>query len=194
MVYVKWGIWLFLGAVLIAFLHYTLPRHQVVRVIDAYEKRVDPGNNALFWAQPDSGEAAQSGRDVRFIDTIRESGRQLVFRNEDTNWSWPPYFKFDSADISAQAKDLVSTKESPQWVLVRYYGWRSNFLSVYPNMTHLKPVPSPDYRVIPWIPILVLVLLGWIGYRLWRWWDRLYEDRLEPFFDNIKYRFRRSDP
>lgn len=191
--YVKWAIWLVLAATLIGFLHYTLPRQQVVRIVDAYEKWVDFGNNSMFWAQPDSGESLEPSRDVRFVDTIRTNGKQLVLRNEDTNWNWPPYFKFNSADISAQAKDLVSSSDNPQWVLIRYYGWRSNWLSVYPNLTYLKPVDSPDYWAIPWIPLVVLALLGWLGWRLWSWWDRFYENRLEPFWDNLTYRFRKTD-
>ena len=188
--YVKWAIWILIALLIGGFLFYTLPRHEVVRILDAYEKRVDLGSNSIFYAQPDSGEAVADGRDVRFIDTIRENGKQLVFRNEDTSWDWPPYFKFNSADLNAQAKDLISTKEDPQWVLMRYYGWRSNFLSIYPNATSLKPVPTADYTVIPWFNIVFLTILAWLVWRIWRWWDRVYEEKIEPRFDSIRYKIR----
>jgi hypothetical protein len=127
MVYVKWVFWGVFWTVVIAFLHYTLPQHDVVRITDTYEKRVNPGDNALFWSNADTGEdPTATERDVFFIQTFRANDKPMIYRNEDTGWGWPPYFKFDTANLQAQASDMMSKKnaETAQWVVVRHYGWR----------------------------------------------------------------------
>ena len=52
MVYVKWAITLIFWSLVAAVLHYTLPQHDIARVTDTYEKRIDPGENSWFWAAP----------------------------------------------------------------------------------------------------------------------------------------------
>ena len=46
----------------------------------------------------------------------------MVYRNEDTGWGWPPYFKFDTKNLQTEAADLISSKEEPQWVILTHYG------------------------------------------------------------------------
>lgn len=65
-----------------------------------------------------------TNRDVQFIQAIRANGKPMVYRNEDTGWRWPPYFKFDTATLQTQADDLRSTAEAPKWAVVTHYGWR----------------------------------------------------------------------
>jgi len=43
MVYVKWGFRAVFWGLVLAFLHYTLPQHDIVRITDTYEKRVKSG-------------------------------------------------------------------------------------------------------------------------------------------------------
>ena len=169
-----------------AFLHYTLPQWDVVRVTDTYEKRIDFGENSWFWASADSGNATTPvNRDVFFIQTFKTNGKTMVYRNEDTGWGWPPYFKFDTSNLQAEAADYISTKENPQWVAIRHYGWRNEFLSIYPNAVSVKSVDGPDVRLIPWLSIIILVLLlavFWaIFVRIRRFWNR----RIDPMLDNI---------
>lgn len=194
MTYVRWGFKLLLILIIGFSLHYILPTHDVVRIVDAYERRVDfNANNRLFWAAPDSGAPETDSRDVRFIDTIRPNGREIIFRNEDTNWGWPFYFKFNAADLNAQAKNLASTSEDPQWVIVRHYGWRSNFWTVFPNATRLTPTDTPDPTIIPWFNIGFFLVLGLIGFRLWRWWSRFEEEKIEPVMDEIAISWGREN-
>ena len=115
--YVKWGFWAVLFAIVATFLHYNLPRHDIVRIVGTEVRRVDFGENSIFWATPDVGTANATSRDVRFINTVRPNGKTLVFRNEDTGWGWPPYFKLDSISISAHigrqvqyAHDIISSE------------------------------------------------------------------------------------
>lgn len=152
-----WGVILSLFA---AFLHYTLPQWDVVRISDTYEKRVDPGDNRWFWAQAEVGnDTTVAQRDVFFIQTMRPNGRPMVYRNEDTGWGWPPFFKFDTTNLQTRAADAKSTSEAPHWVAVKHYGWRIEFLSAFPNALRIKPVAGPDARVIPWVSIAILVLI-----------------------------------
>ena len=129
MVYVKWVFWVIVWLFVAAFFHYTLPQHDVARVTDTYEKRIDFGENSIFWASPDVGNNDQlSNRDVFFIQTRLSDGQVMVYRNEDTGWGWPPYFKFDTSNLQAEAADLKSTTDAPQWVVIKHYGWRNEFL------------------------------------------------------------------
>jgi len=184
MVYVKWVlvgvIWLFVGA----FLHYTLPQTDIVRITDTYEKRVDPGENSLFWASPDVGsDPAAVNRDVFFIQTVRAGGGVMVYRNEDTGWGWPPYFKFDTSNLQAEASDLRSTSDAPRWVAVRHYGWRLEFLSIFPNAVEVWPVEGPDARIIPWFSIVVLVVLFALFWAIRVRWKRFRRNRIDPKID-----------
>ncbi|MBB3712710.1 hypothetical protein FHS00_002305 [Limimaricola variabilis] len=172
--WIGWIFWGTLAALLVALLHYNLPRREIVRItgVEIKLERIDP--DSVFWAASEGGAATGPvERDVRFIDTVRADGGVMVFRNEDTGGGWPPYFKFDSANLQAEARNLVSTAADPRWVAMRYYGWRIPLLSVYPNALSVRPVDGPDVRLIPWFNIVVLTLLVaviWaVGVRLRRW-------------------------
>ena len=72
-----------------------------------------------------------------------------VYRNEETDWGFPWYFKFDSGNLQAEAQSLVSSAEAPKWVLVTHYGWRIPMLSMFPNVVELKQhrsSPCPPAR------------------------------------------------
>jgi hypothetical protein len=185
MVYVKWTFRLLLALLVFAFFHYTLPQHDIVRIADTYEKRIDPGGNALFWAEPPVGAARTANRDVFFIQAIRPNGRPIVYRNEDTGWGWPPYFKLDTSNLQAEATDLKSTKDKPQWVSVTHYGWRSEFLSIYPNAVGVRPVEGPDVRIFPWVNIVILTLVGVALLFLWRVWVQFRERTIDPLLEDV---------
>ena len=184
--YVKWSIIVLFWALVAAFLHYTLPQHDVARISDTYEKRIDPGENSLFWSNAATGESLNvTGRDVFFIQTRLNDDDVMVYRNEDTGWGWPPYFKFDTANLQAEAADLRSTSAAPQWVVIRHYGWRNEFLSVYPNVVSLRPVDGPDVRIIPWLNIILLTLLVAVVWALYVRWRRFRQARIDPVLDDM---------
>ncbi|MGI3170232.1 DUF1523 family protein [Pseudooceanicola sp. C21-150M6] len=179
MYYIKWIIYLIIFAVIAAFLHYTLPQHDVVRITDTYAKRMDVGENPMFWARGDAGTAAgQVNREVFFIQSVNRDGKPRVYRNEDTGWGWPPYFKFDNSNLQTEATDLKSTKEAPQWVKVTHYGWRMELWTVFPNAISVKAVADPDARIIPWLNIVILLTMFaifWaIRVRVLRFWERRF--------------------
>lgn len=183
MVYVKWGFRAIFWIVVLAFLHYTLPQHDIARITDTYEKRVNPGENALFWSNAATGENVNATeRDVFFIQTFLTDDDPMIYRNEDTGWGWPPYFKFDTSNLQAEASDMMSKKsaETAQWVAIRHYGWRNEFLSIYPNAISLWPVEGPDARIVPWFNIVVLTLLAALAWAIRVRWNRFWAHRGAP--------------
>jgi hypothetical protein len=156
------------------FLHYNLPRTDVVKVTGTDVKRLDRGS---------SSKDART-RDVRFLSALTRDGKVKVFRNEDTGWGWPPYFKFGSADLTAKVQTFVESPEKKPWVRVRYYGWRIKIFSLFPNAISLKVVDK-DYKHLPWFNIIFLTLLGIGIFLLVRkarsWIERL---RKKPWFQS----------
>lgn len=186
--YVKWFIIAIFWLLVAAFLHYTLPQTDIARITDTYEKRVDPGENSWFWAQADVGtDGTVPTRDVFFIQTRRENGDIMVYRNEDTGWGWPPYFKFDTANLQAEAADARSTTGAPQYYALKHYGWRSELLSIYPNAISLRPVEGPEAsKGIPFVTIIVLTLAAALFYAIWVRWRRFRRARLDPKIEAIE--------
>ena len=179
---------LFMGA----FLHYTLPRHEVVRIVGVTERfEYFRFYNRMFYTWDSGRITAGDSRDVRFIEGVLPSGRELVFRNEDTGF-WPPYLKFDEADLQARARNLISTSDSPVWVRVTFYGIRSQLLSIFPNALRVQAADGPDDTVIPWTRLISFAVL--IGVIAWIWLAlrRFRERRLEPFLDRMDEKRERA--
>lgn len=175
-----------LGAVI----HYSLPRHEVVRVVGVDTRLESFGWNRFFFAAAPSGMAASDTRDVRYVEAVRPNGRERVFRNEDTGWGWPPYFKLNAADMQARARDLVSTGAEPRWIAVSYYGIRSQVFSIYPNILRVREVEGPEVMIVPWTRIIAFVLLGSLALWLYVRLRRLRQQRIEPFVDRVVERKR----
>lgn len=183
MTYFRWIIRVVLGLLVLGFLHYTLPQHDIVRITNTYEKRTDFGSNDWFWASGDSGNAsAPVSRDVFFIETFRSNEKPMIYRNEDTGWGWPPYFKFNTANLQARATDLIGIHAdgATQWAVIRHYGWRNEFLSIYPNATSVRPAIGPDERIIPWFNLVLLIVLAGAFWALWVRWVRFRTVRIDP--------------
>ena len=126
-------------------------------------------------------------RDVFFIQARRAQGDVMVYRNEDTGWGWPPYFKFDTSNLQAEAADAKSTAGSPQYYALKHYGWRNEFLSIFPNAISLRPVSGPDAeKGLPWLNIVILTLLAAITYAIWVRWRRFRRARLDPRLEAIE--------
>jgi hypothetical protein len=92
-----------------------------------------------------------------------------MFRNEDTGFGWPPFFKFDEGDVAAQANNFA-TDHRQAVVLVKYYGFRIRLFSMFPNIVSMREVPA-DYQPINWFAIVFVVLhvvaaaYGWFALR-----------------------------
>lgn len=182
--WLRWIPALIVLTVIAGWLHYTLPDRDIVRIVNTDTRRVDFGENAIFWAGPDAGAAGAPNRDVRFIEAVRPNGRPMVYRNEDTGWGWPPYFKLDSSNLQTEARDLVSTAADPRWVAVTHYGWRSELLSIFPNAVAVRVVDGPDVRLIPWFNIVVLTLLAALAWGVGVRIRRFRRNRIDPLIED----------
>ncbi len=189
MAYVRWTIRILLLLMLGAFLHYTLPQRDIVRIVNTYEERQDFGGfGDVFWKNTRGATAEQPAtRDVLFIQTVKSDGEVMVYRNQDTGFGWPPYFKFDTANLQTEASDAVSTVEAPKWVALRHYGWRNTWLfgGIFPNALSMKPVEGPDVQLIPWFNIVFLTVLAVILITIWRLWRNFRLRRIDPVLEDI---------
>lgn len=182
--YVKWAFWAMILTIFGSFLHYTLPQHDVVRIVGTYQERQDLNDwTRIFWSSPDDQAGTLTSRDVQFIQSVRPDGKPMVYRNEDTGWRWPPYFKFDTASLQTEADDLKSTAETPKWAVITHYGWRNELLSAFPNAVSIRPIAGPDESIVPWFNIVFFLVLGLLALLLWRMWAQFRERTIDPALD-----------
>ncbi len=186
---IKWGLRILALVIVGLFLHYTLPQHDVVQVINTYNKNTPIGANWMFYSIEDTGtgvETTATVRDIRFIDAVFPDGQSvMVYRNEDTGWFWPPYFKWDSSTLQAKAQNLKSDKANPQWVSITHYGWRLPIFSVFPNAVSITPVEGPDVTIIPWVNIILLVVLVFLIVMIRRMWLQFRERMVDPALADV---------
>ncbi len=160
----------FLALLAATFVNYSVPSQDIVRIVGTEVVRTEvSGWRSTFWAEGGKGADAAGNKDIRFINTVLPSGKTKVFRNQDTRWCCPPYFKFDSGDLQAEAQGYASA-DSNKWVAVRHYGWRWPFLSIYPNATGIKPVTGPAQDGWYWPEIVWYVLSAILALAILRLW------------------------
>ena len=189
MTYVRWTIRILLLAMLATFLHYALPQRDIVRVVNTYEERQDFGGfGDLFWKNTRGATAdSPATRDVLFIQTVKANDEVMVYRNQDTGLGWPPYLKFDTANLQTEASDAVSTGDAPRWYAIRHYGWRNTWLfgGIFPNALSMKAVSGPDAQLVPWFNIVFLTVLAVICITIWRLWRNFRMRRINPVLEDI---------
>ncbi|MCF2870990.1 DUF1523 family protein [Octadecabacter sp. G9-8] len=177
------------------FLHYVMPQQDIARVTSTEIIRTDFSNfNRLFYAQADSGAVENPTRDLRLINTerkatylfglIRGNNETMVYRNEDTGWIYPPYFKFDSSDLQAEASASISTA-AEEWVVITHYGWRVRWASIYPNAVAIRPAPSEDFRPFPWVNLIIFIAMIVGGFFLRAMWLQFRERTVDPLADRV---------
>ncbi len=186
---IKWGIRILLVLIVGLFLHYTLPQRDVVQIINTYNKNTPIGGNWMFYSIEDTGtgvETTATIRDIRFIDAVYADGTSvMVYRNEDTGWFWPPYFKWDSSTLQAEAQNLKSDKTNPQWVAITHYGWRLPIFSIFPNAVNVTPVDGPDVRLIPWLNLILLGVIAFVVVMIRKMWLQFRERMVDPTLADV---------
>ncbi len=178
-----------------SFFQYLLPQHDIVRVTGTSIIPTDLGGwNSIFYAQTDSGNATLPTRSLRLINTSkadtwllgfipRGSESIMVYRNEDTGWIWPPYFKFDSSDLQAVADANVAGPDTPRWVVVTHYGWRNRLFSIYPNAVGINPIAGPDVVIIPWFNIFFFGFLFAAYFFARTMWRQFRQRSVDPVLE-----------
>lgn len=181
--YLKLIVGIPLALAVLLFAHYSLPGRDIVRLVGTDVKRMDIGASSLFWAAPDAGTNTEGTRDVRFINAVWPDGDPRVYRNEDTDWGWPPYFKFDSSNVTAQAQGLA--KQDTNWVAITHYGWRVELFTIFPNIISISKVPGPDVFLVPWFNIVFLLLVIVVVFFIIRAIRTFKRERVDPIVEGI---------
>jgi hypothetical protein len=127
-------------------LHYYLPRKELVTLTGIDSKRAE--------AIPVERDRADDNRplDIYYIFVLDEGSNSRVFSNVNTAWGFPPYFKFDSADMQSKAASLAGRQ-----VVIRYYGLRVQILNLFPNITSLEPGDESS-SLVSWVRLSVFGL------------------------------------
>jgi hypothetical protein len=183
---IKWGLRILALVIAGLFLHYTLPQRDVVQVINTYNRVTQIGGNWMFYSIEDTGTGAETtttSRDIRFIDGVFDGGSTITYRNEDTGWFWPPYFKWDSSTLQAEATN--AERQSGQWVAVTHYGWRLPIFSIFPNAVKITPVEGPDVQLIPWLNIVILAFLAFVLFMIRKMWLQFRERMVDPTLADV---------
>ena len=182
---IKWGIRILLLVIVGLFLHYTLPQRDVVQIVNTYNRVTPIGGNWIFYGSEDTGTGAETStsRDIRFIDAVYSDGSTMTYRNEDTGWFWPPYFKWDSSTLQAEATN--ASRHTEEWVAVTHYGWRLPIISIYPNALSIHPVSGPDVQLIPWVNIIILTFLAFVLFMIRKMWLQFRERMVDPALADV---------
>lgn len=152
--------------VLIGTVNYVMPSYEDTVVTGMEVRRMDK-DGVISAANPADGEV----RDVYFLFTKRpdeSKEKVMVYRNEDTGWGMPPYFKFNSADIQARAQAYINEQKRVQ---IKYYGWRISMMNEFRNIVSIKPLKDNETIAMPivsYVLYVVLVLLFFLSVQLIR--------------------------
>lgn len=153
----------------IAFLDYVLPHHAVLRIVGTEIKRV-----GVEGTTPKDQQRSPT-RDVYYVYAEEiDSKKPRVFRNEDTGWGFPWYFKFNSADVQAIAQSIAGERGT---AIFTYYGWRIQMFTLMPNVVKIVRA-APDTSTFPWFNLAFFtVLIGgiaWLVFWIRGFWSRRF--------------------
>lgn len=145
--------------------NYVFPHYDVTRVTGVEVKRVDKDGPITK-----SNPADSPTRDVYYINTQNDDGKIMVYRNEDTRWGFPFYFKFGSANLQAEAQALGNDNKLVQ---IKYYGWRITMIDEYRNATSIKEITAddtPSNPIVSWILYVFLLATLFLSIQFIRGW------------------------
>ena len=72
---------------------------------------------------------------------------------------------------------------------VRFYGWRFEPLSIFPNAVAVKQVDGPDHKVVNYFNIIFLIGFAILVYAAHRRIRRFRENRIDPVVEDFTDRF-----
>lgn len=155
--------------VLAGTVNYAMPSYDDTYVTGMEVRRMDK-DGVISKSNPADGEV----RDVYFIFTENSGdsdvAKVMVYRNEDTGWGLPPYFKFSSADIQAKAQAYANDKQRVQ---IKYYGWRINWMNEFRNIVSIQPLAEDEAKAMPivsYVLYAILALLFFLSVQVIRGW------------------------
>ena len=143
--------------------NYAMPSYDETYVTGMEVRRMDK-DGVISKSNPADGEV----RDVYFLFTESEPNKVMVYRNEDTGWGLPPYFKFGSADIQAKAQAYANEKQRVQ---IKHCECRIHWLNEFRNIVSIKPLLEGETVAKPIVSYVlygVIVLLFFLSVQLIR--------------------------
>lgn len=152
-------------AVLFAGINFVFPHYETTHVTGVEVKRVDK-DGPITKANPEDGPT----RDVYYIYTQRTGETQpTVYRNEDTRWAFPFYFKFDSAVQQAHASGF---EQNQKMVEIKYYGWNMVMFNEFRNVISMEEVTEDQgsHPILSWIFYALGVLTLFFSIQFIRGW------------------------
>lgn len=150
---------------LAASVNYIFPKYDVTKVTGVEVKRVDK-DGPITKSNPADGPT----RDVYFVYTQDEKGKLLVFRNEDTRWSFPFYFKFGAAELQGKLQGFANEQKN---VEIKYYGWRIAMFEEYPNIINANELPEDgkaSHSILAYIFYAFLLITLFFSVQFIRGW------------------------
>ncbi|MDQ6576364.1 MAG: DUF1523 family protein [Haemophilus parahaemolyticus] len=135
--------------------NYVMPSYDETVVTGMEVRRMDK-DGVISKSNPADGEV----RDVYFLFTENpDSKKTMVYRNEDTGWGLPPYFKFGSADVQAKAQAYANEHQRVQ---IKYYGWRINWMNEFRNVVSIKPLAEGETLSQPIVSYVLYAVLTFL--------------------------------
>ncbi|MCD8213772.1 MAG: DUF1523 family protein [Campylobacter sp.] len=132
--------------------NFSFPHYDKAIITGGEVKRMD--KDGLIDA---SNPADSPTRDVYFIYTKQPNGDKVMpYRNEDTRWVFPFYFKFNSADLQARAQSFSGTDKTVQ---VKFYGWRIALFDEFRNAVSIKEINADESVSLPIMSYVFYVIL-----------------------------------
>ncbi len=130
-------------------------------IMPSYEKVVFTGGEAKRYLKKDNKTEGKNDIYYLYTQNANSPDKVNVFKNEDTGWGFPFYFKFNSADLQAKAQSLANSKQVAE---IKYYGWRIDMFSMFKNIIKITPLKENDKISTPYVSYLIylLALLAWI--------------------------------
>ncbi|MGX2968828.1 DUF1523 family protein [Ursidibacter sp. B-7004-1] len=132
-----------LHIVLVGAVNYAFPSYDQTIITGMEVRRVDK-DGPISKSNPQDGPV----RDVYYIFTEDPASKKVMtYRNEDTGWGLPFYFKFDSALTQAKAQAFANEKKVVQ---IKYYGWYISWLNEFRNVVSIKELAEGETKANPW--------------------------------------------
>lgn len=159
--WLKRSLFFILVGIVTIWLDFSLPNGRIVHVVGTDVKRMSK-----------TVDGKELTRDVYFVsaDNISD-GQTYVYRNED---AWLYLFKVNSADIQGRAHSLVQSQDKTP-ALLRYYGYRLQLFSVFPNILTLEAVDG-GHQYVPYLRYLAFTLWGFVSFFVGFRWRHLIFD------------------
>ena len=146
---------------------YSFPHYASVQITGGDVKRMDK-DGIIDAKNPADGPV----RDVYFIyaKDAQNDQKVMAYRNEDTAWGFPFYFKFGSANLQAQAQAFGNENKLVQ---IKYYGWRMTMFDEYRNAVSVKEISgdiTPSHPILSWVFYAFLLVTLFLSVQFVRGW------------------------